>query len=93
MQKIQPRGKYILIKPDAVDNKPNEFGLVIPKTVEQEQKAYGEVLAVGSEIKDIKKGDRVIFGMFAGEEIKMQENGKEVTYKLAFDEDVIAFLS
>ena len=90
--KIIPRGKYILVRPDSADSRENENGLIIPSTVEQEQKAFGRVEAVGSEIKDVKIGDRCVYGAYAGETIRQREDGKEVERKLLFDEDVIAFL-
>lgn len=90
--KIVPRGMYILIRPDSEDARQNENGLFIPATVEQEQKSIGTVEAVSSDIVSIKVGDRVIYGTYAGETIKMREDGKEVERKLLHNEDVIAFL-
>lgn len=92
MKKIIPRNKYILVKPEEEESKINNAGLSKPANTEEEAKAQGRVEAVGSEIKDIKKGDYVIFGVFAGEILKVNENGKEVEYKLLFDDDVIAFI-
>lgn len=92
MQKIIPRGKYILVLRDEPESKENKFGLITPENVESEQKAFGTVIAVGADIKDVKKGERVIFGVFAGEEIEVEEKNKKVTYRLIEDEYVIAFL-
>jgi co-chaperonin GroES (HSP10) len=50
------------------------------------------VIAVGKGIDDIKVGDKIIYGMFAGEKIKINEDDKEVEYVLLFDDDVLAFL-
>ena len=90
--KIVPRHKYMLIKQDTNETKETEAGLLIPTNVEKEQKSYGTVYAVSSEIKDVKIGDKVVYGVYAGETVKIMENGKEVEYKLIHDEDVIAFL-
>ncbi len=89
---ITPRGKQVLVKPDPAESKESESGLLVPDAVEQEQKAIGTVISVGPEIKDVKKGDRVIYGAYAGESIKLREDGAEVEYKLLFDEDVLAFI-
>lgn len=89
---IVPRGKYVLVKQDDVASRVNEFGLSTPDSDEQEQKAQGTVESVGSEIKDIVKGDRVIFGAYAGEEVKVKNGFKDQSYRLLFDEDIIAFL-
>ena len=90
--KITPRAKQVLVKPDGEESRVSDSGLVIPSQVEQEAKAIGTVLAVGSEIKDIKIGDRVIYGAYAGESIKFRESAKEIDLKLLFDEDVLAFI-
>ena len=91
-KKIIPRGKYILVKPEGISDKPNEHGLSLPANMEKEQKAQGEVIAVSSEIKDVKIGDVIIFGVFAGETMKVEENGKKIEYKLLHNDDVIAFV-
>lgn len=90
---ILPRGKYVLIKPEDEKSKTTDSGLIIPDNVEKEQKkASGIVLDVGSDIKDIKKGDKILYGMYAGETVMLMENGKEVEYRLLFDDDVIGYL-
>lgn len=90
--KIIPRAKQVLVLPDIEQSHESEHGIITPTNVEQEQKAIGIVIAVGNEIKDIKKGDKVIFGAFAGEKIKLQESSKQVEYVLLFDEDILAFI-
>lgn len=90
--KITPRGRNILIERDAAESRESEFGIVTPDNVDLEQKAYGTVIAVGPDIDDIVKGDRVIYGAYAGEQIEFDEKGKHYDYRLVNDEDVIAFL-
>jgi len=90
--KIVPRGKYILVERDKAESQVSEHGISAPSSVEKEEKAFGTVIAVGSEIKDVKKGDRVIYGAFAGEEIELDEKGKKVKYRILEDEFVIAFI-
>jgi len=89
---IIPRGKYVLIKPISKDSTETENGIIIPSMVEQEQKSQGEVVGAGLEVKDIKRGDIVIFGAYAGESVKVKEGKETVDYKLIFDEDIIAFI-
>lgn len=92
MRKIIPRKLQVLVRPDDEESRENEFGIITPDNVEKEQKAFGTVEAVGKGIDDIKKGDRVIYGAYAGEKIKIKQSKKEVDYILLFDEDVLAFL-
>jgi len=91
-KEVIPRGKYVLVKQDEPEAKESEFGILSPDSQEQDQKARGVVIAVGSDIKDIKKGDEVIFGAYAGEEMIVKEGFKEISYRLLYDDDIIAFL-
>ena len=86
--KIIPRKNYILVKPDDTKTYESENGVFMPDNTEQEKKAFGEVIAVGDGIQDIKKGSKVIFGIFAGDKIEIQK----VEYMLLHDDDVLAFL-
>lgn len=90
--RIIPRGKNVLVKRDEPRDRQSENGIITPDNVDQEQKAYGVVIEVGELIKDLKKGDHVIYGAYAGEDIEVDEKGKKVDYKLLDDEDVIAFI-
>lgn len=92
MSKIIPRGKYILIKKDEAESAVSEHGISGPANQEKEEKAFGTVIEVGDKITDIKKGDRVVYGAFAGEELEIKEKGKAVKYRLVEDEFVIAFI-
>lgn len=82
----------MLVKRDEAKGGVSEHGIVTPENIEKEQKAYGTVVAVGPDIKDVKVGDRVVYGMYSGEDIEQDEKGAKVQYKLLDDEDVIAFL-
>lgn len=82
----------MLVRRDEAKGGVSEHGIVAPDNVEKEQKAYGTVVAVGSGIKDVKAGDRVVYGAYAGEDIEQEEKGRKVEFKLLDDEDVIAFL-
>lgn len=90
--KITPRGKYILVKRDEAESSVSEHGISAPTNTEREEKAFGTVVAVGEKITDVKKGDRVVYGAFAGEELELDEKGKKVKYRLVEDEFVIAFI-
>lgn len=90
--KIIPRGEWVLVLPKGKESFVNEVGLSLPSTEEREQKAQGTVISFGEKVKTIKKDDIVVYGAYAGENIKIRENGNEVEYKLLRDEDIIAFL-
>jgi len=62
------------------------------KPVDKEKKAEGKVIAIGDGEKiqklGLKKGDKVLFGKYAGEEVKVDE----VEYKILSEEDVLAVI-
>ena len=91
--KITPRRDQVLVKPDEDDSHVSDHGIIKPDNVEEETKAFGEVVSTGPEVKDLKKGDRVVYGKFAGEQLSVKEKGEEVEYVLLQDEWVLAFLS
>jgi len=71
-------------------------GIVLPDSAKEKPK-QGTVIAVGSgrvldsgvvSLVDVKKGDRVLFGGFAGSEIRL--NGKE--YLILNENEVLAVL-
>ncbi len=73
--KLQPLDERVLVKP--LEHEEKVGSIIIPDTA-KEKPNFGEVIAVGTdeELKKlIKKGDKVIFGKFAGEEVKL--NGEK----------------
>lgn len=69
--KVQPLDKRVLVEPMEQEEKVGS--IIIPDTA-KEKPSMGKVIAVGTDEdlqKLIKVGDNVIFGKFAGEEIKI----------------------
>jgi co-chaperonin GroES (HSP10) len=94
-QIVIPRKNQVLIEPEEVKKSgaTTDSGLYLPDNEAKEEKAFGKVIAKGSEVgEDIKIGDRVIFGMFLGDKIKLGESTKEYDFILVADEEVIAFI-
>lgn len=87
--KLKPLGDRIIVKA-ITQEEVTKSGIVLPDTVEKEKKEEGEIVAVGDGEKvkklGLKSGDRVIFGKYSGEEVKIEE--KE--YKVLKEEDVLA---
>lgn len=94
MTKIIPRNKYVLVRPALPEAKESASGLILPSNTEAEKKSQGIVEAVSAEITDIKKGDCVIYGTFAGEIVKMKpkKGTKDEEWHLVHTDDIIAFL-
>ncbi len=76
--KVRPLQDRVLIRRVAEEEK-TKGGIIIPDTA-KEKPAEGEVIAVGSgkyddkgklRPLDVKKGDRILFGKYSGNEIKL----------------------
>jgi len=89
--KIRPLGNRIAVEP-ITEEEVTKSGIVLPDTVDKEKKAEGKVFAIGDGEKiakfNLKVGDKVIFGKYAGEEITIDK----VEYKILSDEDVLAVI-
>ena len=70
--KIKPLGKRVLIE-QTKQEEVTKSGIVLPGTASKEKPIIGEVIAVGTEVKKIKKGMNVIFEKYSGTEIKDEE--------------------
>ncbi|MFA5029737.1 MAG: co-chaperone GroES [Patescibacteria group bacterium] len=88
---IKPIGDRVLVKP-LKEEEVTKSGIVLPETIDKEKKAEGEIVALGKGEKidklELKAGQRVLFGKYAGEEVKVDEQ----EYKILSHEDVLAVI-
>lgn len=99
--KIKPVGNRILVKQESQEEI-TKSGIVLPDTTDKEKKAIGVIVEVGNgaEISamGLKKGDKVVFGKYSGDEVEMDEEGKKVEYKILYvgkekdESDVLALV-
>jgi len=70
---IKPLADRVLVKPAAAEEK-TVGGIIIPDSA-KEKPLKGEIIAVGNGTKDeemvLKKGDKVLYGKYAGTEIEL----------------------
>ena len=78
--KIRPLHDRVIVKRKE-DERKTASGIVIPDTASTEKPDQGEVVAVGPGKKDdqgklisldVKVGDRVLFGKYAGQAVKVE---------------------
>ncbi len=69
---FKPLGKRVLVK-RLEDSNTTTSGIIIPDNA-KEKPQQGEIVAVSDEIKDVKVGDKVAFGKYSGNEIKIGAN-------------------
>jgi len=93
--KLRPLNDRILVKRVAEEEK-TKGGIIIPDTA-KEKPAEGKVVAVGNgRLGDdgkripleIKKGDRILFGKYSGQEIKVE--GEE--YLIMREDEVLCVI-
>jgi chaperonin GroES len=93
--KVKPLNDRVLVK-RMEELQVTKGGIVIPDTA-KEKPIEGQVMAVGpGKMSDagqrmtlqVKEGDRVLFGKYAGSEIKME--GEE--YLMMREEDILAII-
>lgn len=92
--KIKPLHDRILV--ERIEEEEKKGGIIIPDTA-KEKPQQGKVVAVGSGRKDesgkripmdVKKGDTILFGKYAGTEIRITD--KE--YLILREEDVLGIV-
>ena len=93
---VRPLHDRVLVKRFSEEER-SKGGIIIPDTA-KEKPIQGEVIAVGQgrvsedgKVRplDVKKGDRVLFGKYAGTEIKV--DGEE--YLMMREEDILGVLA
>ncbi|MCP4221703.1 MAG: co-chaperone GroES [bacterium] len=87
--KVQPLDDRVLVEPTEEEEKVGS--IIIPDTA-KEKPSMGKVIAVGTddELKElIKVGDKVLFGKYAGEEVKITG----VKHLLISRSDILAKIS
>lgn len=92
--KIKPLHDHILV--ERIEEEVRKGGIIIPDTA-KEKPQQGKVIAVGDGRRDekgnrialdVKKGDRILFGKYAGNEIKIED--KE--YLIIREDDVLGVI-
>ena len=93
--KIQPLGDRVLVEPLEAEDK-TSGGIIIPDTAKEKQQR-GKVIAVGKgRVNDegkvtpleVKANDQVLFGRYAGSEIKVGAND----YLIIKEDDILGII-
>lgn len=97
MSKIKPLGKRILIQRTKANT--SKGGILLPDTA-QEKPKEGTVVAVGPgettedgtlKPMTVKVGDKILFGAYAGTEVKNREGNEE--FLILSEDDVLGILA
>lgn len=68
---VKPLGERVLVKTEKAEEK-TASGLFIPQT-SQEKTQFATVEAVGSEVKAVKKGDKILHDKYVGTALKIDD--------------------
>lgn len=89
---VKPLGDRVLVKP-MTEEETTSSGIVLPDTVDKEKKAEGEIIAIGEGEKiqklSLSVGDKVVFGKYAGDDIKLDEDEE---FKFLNHDDILAVI-
>lgn len=95
--KIRPLGNRVLVKRSQAEK--SKGGILLPDSV-QEKPKEGTVIAVGPgkcneeghiQKLSVKEGDCVLFGSYAGTEVKTSDQNEE--YLILAEDDILGILS
>lgn len=84
---IKPTSDRLVVEPFKTEEK-TENGIIIPQSA-QEKMTKGTVVSVGKDVCEVKEGDTVLYGKYAGTEVDI--DGKKLL--LMKENDVIAIFS
>lgn len=92
MKKIRPLSDRIVVQPREVETK-TAGGIVIPDTADKDKPIQGTVIAIGTgkfvegkiQPLQVKVGDKILFGKYAGTNVKLDEH----EYLVMREEDVM----
>ena len=83
---LKPLADHVIVKRLEAEEK-TASGIVLPDSA-KEKPEQGEVFAVGKDVKEVKKNDKVIFSKYSPSEIKIE--GEE--YLIVKEEEILAIV-
>lgn len=81
---LAPLADYVVVEQESVKTK-TVSGLYLPEASAEKPK-IAKVLAIGKAVKDVKVGDRVVYGGYSNTEIKIDKT----EYILVKEENIFA---
>ncbi|MBN1517698.1 co-chaperone GroES [Candidatus Sumerlaeota bacterium] len=94
---LKPLGDRVLVQRVEADEAKTAGGIIIPDTA-KEKPQRGKIIAVGAGKKqddgkripmDVKEGDEILFGKYAGTEVKLDG----IEYLIMREDDIVGVLS
>lgn len=86
ISKLKPTGSRVILKQERI----KQSGSIILMADSAEKSQFCEVIAVGPDVNDIQKGDKVVADKFSGHTLY---EDSEVLYVLMDESDVLAIVN
>lgn len=84
---IQPLGEYVVVQPEQAQTK-TASGLYLPDSAKEKPKT-SVVVAIGSDVKDVKVGDRILFkNDYESTQVKLDKD----EYTILYHKNIIAIV-
>lgn len=83
MSKIQPLADRLVVEPLEASDK-TESGFYLPQDA-KEKPQMAKVIEVGKDVKEVKKGDTIVYPKFGTTEVKVESD----EYMILKEEDVL----
>lgn len=83
---LQPLADRVVLEQIEAEEK-SASGIILPDSAKEKPK-MAKVLAIGKDVKDVKKGDQVLYKSYGPDDVKV--DGKE--YMIAKEEDILAVI-
>ncbi len=85
--KIKPLKDRVVVKYSSEELEKTPGGIYVPD-VAKEKPQKGTVIEIGSEVKEVKVGDTVLFDKYAGSKIKIDD----VEYLIIKEEEILGIV-
>lgn len=85
--KIKPLKDRVVVKYSSEELEKTPGGIYVPD-VAKEKPQKGVVIEVGSEVKEVKVGDTVLFDKYAGSKIKVDD----IEYLIIKEEEILGII-
>jgi chaperonin GroES len=85
--KIKPLKDRVVVKYSSEELEKTPGGIYVPD-VAKEKPQKGTVIEIGSEVKEVKVGDTVLFDKYAGSKIKVDD----VEYLIIKEEEILGII-
>ncbi|MCX8033695.1 MAG: co-chaperone GroES [Thermodesulfovibrio sp.] len=85
--KIKPLKDRVVVKYSSEELEKTPGGIYVPD-VAKEKPQKGTVIEIGSEVKEVKVGDTVLFDKYAGSKIKVDD----VEYLIIKEEEILGIV-